>query len=355
LSLASNPNPLIALVVDVSWIEVSLIVDGEMAEAVAEVLSRFAPNGGIVIESTAIADSLEGEGYPIGPLRVSGYLPADNEIEQTRRHLEEALWYLGRIRPLPTPLFKVVQESNWTEAWKQNYKPLPVGRSLLILPAWLEAPEMKRIPVIIDPGMAFGTGTHPTTQMCLEIMEALLLGYDPPIHDDSHATIDESIYSPRKTFYSLMENVDELSIIDLGCGSAILSIAGLKLGVGHALGVDIDAQAIDVARGNVSLNDIQDRFEVGVGSIEEILSGMFSIRHAPLVVANILASVIIRMLDSGLAKLVSPGGVMILSGILADQSEEVEGALEQQGCHIIYRRQRGDWVAYCCSINDPSA
>ncbi|MGD9091771.1 MAG: 50S ribosomal protein L11 methyltransferase [Anaerolineales bacterium] len=338
-----------------SWIEVSLVVDGEMAEAVAEVLTRFVPNGGIVIESTAIADSLEGEGHPIGPFRVFGYLPADIKLEETRQRLEEALWYLGRIRPLPTPQFEVIEESGWTEAWKQHYKPVPIGRSLLILPAWLEAPDSNRIPVRIEPGMAFGTGTHPTTQLCLEMMEALLLGFDQPGQGNEYEPVDESDSSHRQTFSFKKESPGEWSIIDMGCGSAILSIAGLKLGASYALGVDIDAKAIDVAKENIILNGVQDGFEAGVGSIDDIQSGNFSLRRAPLVLANILAPVIIRMLDTGLRNLVSPGGVMILSGILVDQAKEVEEALAKHGCHIIIRRQMGDWIAYCCSFNDLSA
>jgi ribosomal protein L11 methyltransferase len=352
LSSASNHIHIRPLVVNVSWIEISLIVDGEMAEAVAEVLARFIPSSSIVIESTAIADSLEGEGYPVGPLRVFGYLPADIELEETRHRLEEALWYLGRIRPIPTPQFEIVEERDWTQAWKQHYKPVPIGRSLLILPAWLEAPDTNRIPVRIEPGMAFGTGTHPTTQLCLEIMEALLLGFDPPIQVDNNGLVKETNTSHRKTFYSLKESPDECSLIDVGCGSAILSIAGIKLGASYALGVDIDAKAIDIAKENIILNGVQDRFEAGIGSIDDIRSGNFSLRRSPLVVANILAPVIIRMLETGLGSLVSSGGVMILSGILADQSEEVEDALANHGCHIIIRRQMGDWLAYGCTVDD---
>lgn len=341
--------------VDMSWIEVSLTVDGEMAEAVAEVLARFVPDGSIVIESTAIADSPEGEGYPVGPLRVYGYLPADKKLYETRQHLEEALWYLGRIRQLPAPQFVEVRESDWTEAWKRYYKPISIGRSLLILPAWMKAPDPQRIPIRIEPGMAFGTGTHPTTQMCLEMIEDLLFAHDQTVQRDVLDPSGEfynSISDPR---YRLNESPDDLAIIDVGCGSAILSIAALKLGVIHALGVDIDAKSIEVAKENALLNDVDDRFEAGVGSLAEISSGKFSLDRAPLVVANILAPVIIQMLDMGLLKLISPGGFVILSGILADQSAEVEDALAKHGCRVIRRRQMSDWIAYACVLNDLSA
>ena len=154
-----------------NWLEVSVLVDGEMAEAAAEVLARFAPNG-VVIESTAIHATVENEGHPIGPLRVCAYIEVDAQIEQTRQQIKESLWYLGRIRELPEPTFKMVGEVNWAETWKQHYKPVSIGERLIIVPAWLDSPDDERIPIRIDPGMAFGTGTHPTTQLCLELMEA---------------------------------------------------------------------------------------------------------------------------------------------------------------------------------------
>ena len=152
-----------------NWLEVSLVVDGELAEAVAEVLARFAPNG-VVIESTAIEDQPNSEGVPIGPLRVCAYIQGDEKIKDTRQRIEEALWYLGRIQPIPTPKFKTIEETNWNAAWKTHYKPIPIGKNLIIVPPWLESPDADRIPIRIDPGMAFGTGTHPTTQLCLEML-----------------------------------------------------------------------------------------------------------------------------------------------------------------------------------------
>jgi len=154
-----------------NWLEISLDVDGEMAEAVAEVLARFAPNG-VVIESTAISPETEGQGRPVGDLQVRAYLKIDAQIEETRQRVEEALWHLGRIRELPPPTFRTIGETNWAENWKQHYKPVPIGERLIIVPAWMESPDTLRIPIQIDPGMAFGTGTHPTTQLCLELLES---------------------------------------------------------------------------------------------------------------------------------------------------------------------------------------
>lgn len=315
-----------------TWLEVSLIVDGELAEAVAEVFSRFAPNG-VAIESTAIQDNVENEGHPIGPLRVCAYLPVDESLEETRRKLEEALWYLGRIRTLPEPQYQSVQEADWAEAWKEHYHPIDIGQKLIIVPAWLENPDPQRLPIRMDPGMAFGTGTHPTTRLCLELVEA--------ISDQGSATGEQG----GKHALSPVAGRQLLTVIDIGCGSGILSVAALKLGAGHAVGVDIDPLAVDVSRENAALNGVAGRFEAGLGSVAEIRAGEFSLQAASLVLANILAPVIVRLLEDGLGELLEPGGALILSGIIAEQAAEVESALSRHGLRLVDRRQEGDWLA----------
>jgi ribosomal protein L11 methyltransferase len=299
-----------------SWLEISLIVDGEQAEAIAEVLARHAP-GGVVIESTAVtANDDDSEGHPVGPLRVYAFLPVDDTLEEKRRAIEEGLYYLGRIIPMPAPQFRSVQQQDWSQAWKQHYRPVAIGQRLIIVPSWLESPQPERIAVRIDPGMAFGTGTHPTTQLCLELLE---------------------------TCYSGGDSGGE--VIDVGCGSGILSVAALKLGALHALGVDIDEEAVRVAQENAALNEVSERFEIAQASLQEIRSGAFNLCRAPVVLANILAPVIIRLLAEGMAELVVPGGALILSGILVEQKEGVTAALEQAGCRLEETRQMGDWVA----------
>src|SRR5512140_2528010 len=153
-----------------NWLEVSLTVNGELAEAVADVLARFAPNG-VTTEQGVKFMHDEDEGTASGPILVRAYLPVDDQLEERRQKLEEALYYLGRIQPLPAAAFRPIADQNWMEAWKEHYRPIPIGRRLLILPAWLESPEPERVAIKIDPGMAFGTGTHPTTQLCLELSE----------------------------------------------------------------------------------------------------------------------------------------------------------------------------------------
>ncbi len=314
-----------------NWLEVSLTVNGELAEAVADVLARYAPNGVMTEQGVKFVDD-EDEGTAAGPITVRAYLPVDDQLEDRRQKIEEALYYLGRIQPLPAPVFTPIADQNWMEAWKQHYRPIPIGRRLLILPAWLESPEPERVAIKIDPGMAFGTGSHPTTQLCLELMESI---FD---------TRDSRVESSRSDGEA-RPSTPGIRVIDVGCGSGILSIAALKLGAAAALGVDIDPESIRNSRENADTNSIGDELVLGVGSVGEILDGKFPWGSGKLVLANILAPVIIRLFDTGLAELLEPGGVIILSGILQEQGQGVIDAAEARGLKLSKSREMGDWVA----------
>jgi ribosomal protein L11 methyltransferase len=263
----------------------------------------------------------EDAGTPTGPITVRAYLEMNDQIEDTRQKLEESLYYLGMIQPLPAASYQEIADQNWMEAWKQHYKPILIGERLVIVPAWMDSPDPNRIAIRIDPGMAFGTGTHPTTQLCLELMEKYF-----------EDRLSSMVNRPW-------------SIIDVGCGSGILSIAALKLGAKSALGVDIDAGSIENARENANTNSIGDELFLGIGSVQEILDNKFSFRKAPLVVANILAPVIIRLFDAGLSELMEADGAVLLSGILQEQAQNVIEAAQARGLRLNERRQMGDWVA----------
>lgn len=310
-----------------NWLEISLTVDGELAESVAEVLARFAPNGVMTEQGVKFLDD-EDEGTAAGPITVRAYLEVNDQLEVTRQRLEESLHYLGMIQPLPNPVYKQIPDQDWMEAWKQHYKPILIGQRLLILPVWLESPDPKRIPIKIDPGMAFGTGTHPTTQLCLELMEKYF--------DDGPQTMDHQ---------SLSILHRPLSVIDVGCGSGILSIAALKLGATRVLGVDIDIESVKNSRQNADKNGIGNELILGQGSVTEVCEEKFPFKQAPLVVANILAPIIIRLFGAGLAELVEPNGWIILSGILDHQAESVVEAAQTKGLTMNDKRQMGDWVA----------
>jgi ribosomal protein L11 methyltransferase len=183
----------------------------------------------------------EDEGTASGPITVRAYLEVNDQLEETRQKLEESLYYLGMIQALPAPAYKQIADQNWMEAWKQHYKPILIGERLLILPAWMESPKPGRIAIKIDPGMAFGTGTHPTTQLCLELMEKYFAD------------------KPQAIDHRLSSVVDRpSSVIDVGCGSGILSIAALKLGVKTVLGVDIDIESVKNSRENADINGVGD-------------------------------------------------------------------------------------------------
>jgi ribosomal protein L11 methyltransferase len=309
-----------------NWLEVSMTVDGELAESVADVFARFAPNG-VMTEQGVKYNDAEDAGTPTGPITVRAYLEVNDQLEETRQQLEESLFYLGMIRPLPAATYKQIADQNWMEAWKQYYKPILIGQRLLILPAWMESPEPSRVAIKIDPGMAFGTGTHPTTQLCLELMEKTF---------DERGKIKDSFAFP-------------LSCIDVGCGSGILSIAAIKLGATKVLGVDIDEESIVNSRENAETNGIGDELILAVGSVQEILDGKFGFTSAPLVAANILAPVIIRLFDAGLADLIEDNGTIVLSGILFEQEQSVIEAGQAKGLRMNERRQMGDWVALTMS------
>lgn len=281
------------------WLEVSVTVESEVAEAAAEVLSRYAYRG-VVIESGP-------EGWNSGPVVVRAYLPADDQLWATRRRVEEALWHLGQIRPVPAPIFRTIAEEDWAEAWKEQLTVLRVGQRIVIQPSWLDySPTSRDIVIQLDPGMAFGTGLHPTTQMCLAALEELI--------------------GPG------------MDVLDLGTGSGILAIAAAKLGARHVLAVDNDSQAVKVAWDNVATNGVQEIASVERGSLSKVSESY------DVVVVNILARVIVEMLQKGLATRVRPGGVLIAAGIIAAQAPQVITALEQSTLVLAGRRQEGEWV-----------
>lgn len=295
-----------------NWLEVSLTCSGELAEAVAEVFSRYAPDG-VLINSLTTFDQQDYEEKPTGDTQVVAYLPKDDQVEQTRHQLEEAVWHLGQIAPIGSLEYKVIADQNWMDSWKERYQPLELGENLIILPAWIDPGIAgRRLPIIISPDMAFGTGTHPSTQLCLLALER-------------HGCLDKDV-------------------LDIGCGSGILSIAAVRLGADRVLGVDFDPIAIPSCERNASLNGMHGRITFEVGTHTDILSRSDRLKQAPVVLANILAHILVKMLDTGLAETVSPGGILILGGILDTQAESVIQAAGSVGLTLIDTLTEQDWV-----------
>lgn len=295
---------------DPAWLEISFYVNAELAEALAELLSRFL-EGGVVIENDPSEINSENLG---GELRVFGYLPVDSQMEEKKKKIAEACRYLGQIEKVPKPAYTFIEDANWMEAWKQHYHPIEVGKKILILPAWIDPPsDGDRIAIQIDPGMAFGTGAHPTTQLCLEWLERLI--------------------KPGS------------SVIDVGCGSGILSIAAAKLGADQVLALDVDEKAVELAKESAVFNQVGNRIDIVRGSVKEILDGKYSITHAPIVVANILSRTLINLLTQGLGNLITRDGRLMLSGILEENEEDILNVLVVLNLQVEQRIAMQDWVA----------
>jgi len=297
-----------------SWIEVSIQATPEQAEAIAEIFGQFTQEG-VVIEQLVEDESNSEHLILQNVVNVYGYIFADENAEDKKTRLEEGLWHLSQIQALQPPKYRQIQDQDWMAAWKKHYRPLKIGDKLAILPAWADNPFPHRIPIRINPGMAFGTGTHPTTQLCMEILEEII--------------------APGQY------------VMDIGCGSGVLSAAAVKLGAEHAFAVDISPAAVASSDETFQINGISEKAEVQQGSIAEIISGCFDTTHAHVVTANILASVIVRLLDEGLAGLILPGGYLIMSGILTHQVDEVIDKTRSHGLELVKQKNIGDWAALC--------
>lgn len=293
------------------WLELSLMVSGELAEAVSDVFTRYL-SAGVVVEKAIHYDSFGENPLDNDITRIYGYISVDDNLAEKRSAIEQALWHLSTIQSLPEVKYQIIKDQNWMEKWKEQYHPITIGKKLLILPPWLDNTYPQRIPIRIDPNMAFGTGTHPTTQLCLLLLENYI-----------------------KT---------EMDVIDIGCGSGILSIGAKLLGARHVLAVDIDPLCVTASQDNAELNGISENIESRLGSVFEIKQKIFSIHQAQIVLANILAPIIISLMDDGLAELVKPGGMLILSGILAHQVSEVTKVVISHGLAGAPLKKIGDWA-----------
>ncbi len=277
-------------------------------------LGRFTREG-VVVEQAARQDNQQEKEVFESGVRVYGYLFADGSIEERKRQVQEALWHLGQIMPLPEAEFRIIQDENWMAAWKDQYQPIKIGRSLMIIPAWVETDFPDRIPIRINPGMAFGTGTHPTTQLCLTMMEDYLQ--------------------------------PDMAVFDIGCGSGILSIAAARLGAERVVAVDIDPASVQSTQENSALNRVENHLTIAQGSVAVIRGGAFGDTQAPFVIANILSSVILGLFQDGLADLVAPVGLLVLSGILDHQADEIIRAAGNERLTLVEKRVMEDWVALC--------
>lgn len=251
-------------------------------------------------------------------VRVVAYFPYDNLLDERNEKLKSRLKELNQ-EIIPNSIkeigFNEVQEEDWANSWKAYYKPVKAGKRIVIKPTWEEyIPEPGEFVIELDPGMAFGTGTHPTTVMCIRALEDLILGGE--------------------------------TVFDIGTGSGILAITASRLGAKEVKAVDIDQVAVKAALENVGLNKAGDKVEVMAGNLLDNVKG-----QADLVIANIVAD-IIKLVCPDAAKAVKPGGKFLASGIIAPRGQEVEKAVEEAGFVIEKTVREGDWLCLIATRED---
>lgn len=297
-----------------AWLEIACDVPEEYSDVVAEYLTNLSGNGVCVdnlnvdaFSTSEIPDSVR--------VVIKAYLPADCDPAPQMHALETFLSELSGRHPdafFSPPKLAAINAEDWSSSWKVHFKPLRVGKHLLIVPTWEEAQQLPGDLVLrIDPGMAFGTGGHETTRLCLELLESVMEG------------------GPLLAVPSLL---------DLGTGSGILAMAASLLGAGRILALDIDPDAVEVARENLVLNDMSDRVECGTSPLES-LTERFDI-----ILANILAEELVRLAPY-LTERLHSGGSLILSGILAEKEQLVRQGFAAQPLKYIQTARAGEWVA----------
>ncbi|HEX5579069.1 MAG TPA: 50S ribosomal protein L11 methyltransferase, partial [Candidatus Limnocylindria bacterium] len=279
------------------WLELTVEVDSEAVEAVSEILGRL--GHGAAVRPTRLlhdpADELAVREDPSSPYELTAHLPDDAAAPAAIEQTERALWHLQAfgLRPVGALRVRPVEDRDWTEAWKADYQPQRIGR-LVIVPSWLEAPgEPDAVLVRLDPGMAFGTGLHPTTRACLALLQAV----EP---------------MPAR-------------VLDVGSGSGILGIAALALGAEAVDAVDTDPEAVAATVANAAGNGMGGRVTARPGTLDAAPAEPY-----PLVLANLVAAVLIQ-LASRLAAHLAPGGTLLASGIIDPRGDEVREVLEAAG------------------------
>ena len=321
------------------WLELHIDTTHAGLEPVETLLSSLGIDGVVIDDETEFQDFLENnhqywdyvdedlEKEMQGKSRVTFYLQADEEGFAKMGEVRIALENLKKTAQACGTLLMTMdslQDADWENNWKQYYKPMEIGERLLVIPQWeQEDPKVRkaleggRMPLILEPGLTFGTGSHATTRLCLTALEQAVQGGE--------------------------------KVLDLGCGSGILSIAALKLGAASALAVDIDDKCLDVAYENAAMNGIgRDTYTVKVGDIlsDEALRAEIGGGY-DVVLANIVADVIIG-LGPMVRSLLRENGVFLCSGIIDTRAEEVADKLRQAGLEILDTRSSEGWYAYTC-------
>ena len=305
-----------------AWLELSVAADHEAVEAVSEILARATPGGTSVEPAFELVDEGLAARVDIArPALVRAHLPLV-DVASVRAAVARAERELGHLqafglRPIGDLTVRVVREADWANAWKAHFPVLRVGRRIVIRPTWRRHRRQPGAVVLaLDPGMAFGTGLHPTTRLCLAALESLA---------DRGALTASGAHGPVR-------------VLDVGCGSGILSIAAALLGVRDVLAVDVDPIAVEATTANARRNRLARVVRAREGSAPSG-EGPFDV-----VLANLIASLLVSLAD-GLLEDLRPGGTLLASGIFENREPDVVAAFRAHGLEVANRWSEGDWVA----------
>ncbi|MFW6174826.1 MAG: 50S ribosomal protein L11 methyltransferase [Chloroflexota bacterium] len=289
------------------WLELGTEAPGEYAEPLTHLFAKYG-EGGVVVEEAGGYNPDEGEGpAPDAPVIIRAYLPFDDTTDDRRAQIDLGLRLINHLQELPPLQERVLEDKEWIH---QEFEPIRVGQRLVIAPTGARWDERADDLVIkLDPGLAFGTGHHPTTRMCMALMEKHLL--------------------------------EGMRVMDLGCGSGVLTLAALKLDAGEIVALDVEADAVKATNENLRMNGLAGRAVVAEGSLPhaDAPEGYFN-----LTVANISANILVRKAHEIIASL-APGGMVIGSGLLEERRPEVEEAFRSAGSRICETAVSGDWAA----------
>ena len=294
------------------WLELAVECDTEAVEPVSELFARYGYNQGVVIEEPFTQDP-DGDNLTVDPARpviVRTFLAATDVTPQTLDEIRQALWHLGQLRHVGNLIVDERREEDWANAWKEHYRVHRVGRRVVVRAPWHDyRPTADEVVVELDPGMAFGTGLHPSTKLCVL-----------PLEDELRPG---------------------MRVLDVGTGSGVLAIAAALLGAGQVDAVDIEPVAVRSAGENATRNGVADRIRIKQGSLGP---GEPFQETYDLVLANIIARILIE-LAPGLAAAVAPSGTLVLSGIIEAREPAVRRTFEAEGLTFDRRAQVEDWVA----------
>jgi ribosomal protein L11 methyltransferase len=294
------------------WLELLVQCDAEAVEPVAELFASHGFNQGVAIEEPFTQDG-DGDNFqvdPAGLVSIRTYLPAVDTRPEVLESIRRALWHLGQIRTVGNLQITSIAEEDWANAWKAHYSVHKVGNRVLVRAPWHEyQPSSSEVVIELDPGMAFGTGLHPSTQLSMMAIERELR--------------------------------PGASVLDVGIGSGILATGAALLGAGRVDGVDIEPVAVRSARENAARNHVDHKVRVEEGSVGE---GQPFQGKYDLVVANIIARVLVDLSDA-LISAVRPGGSLILAGIIDTKEQAVLEAFKSPDLHLTHRNTMEDWIS----------